>query len=63
MPHFCILRLEFENIIVIFGISTFKFVYLQNFRKKQKCLNLGPKMLFLGIFDQKSIIWVFMGKN
>ena len=32
-------------------------------RKKQKCLNLGPKMSYLGIFDQKCLIWVFLGKN
>ena len=34
---------------VIFEISTLKFVYLQNFMKKQKCLNFGPKMPDLGI--------------
>ena len=34
---------------VIFEISTLKFVYLQNFTKKQKCLNFGPKMADLGI--------------
>ena len=26
-------------------------------------LNLEPKMLFLGIFDQQCLIWVFLGKN
>ena len=31
--------------------------------KKQKCLKLGPKMTYFGIFDQKSIIWVFLRKN
>ena len=36
--------------IVIFEISTFKLVKLQNFVKKQKCLNLGPKLPYLGIF-------------
>ena len=30
--------------IVIFEISTFKFVYFQNFTKKQKWLILGPQM-------------------
>ena len=40
----------FRKTIVIFEISTLKFVYLQNFPKKQKCLNLGPKMPDLGIF-------------
>ena len=39
--------------IVIFEIGTVKFVYLQNFTKKQKFLNLGPKMPYLGIFVQE----------
>ena len=40
--------------------------------QKQKCLNLGPKMPYLGIFDQKMsylgilnqifLIWIFLGK-
>ena len=29
--------------IVIFEASTLKIVYVQNFAKTQKCLNLGPK--------------------
>ena len=36
-------ELEFENGIVTFKISTLEFGQLQNFAKKQKCLNLGPK--------------------
>ena len=36
--------------IAIIEISTLKFFYLENFTKKQKCLNLGPKMPDLGIF-------------
>ena len=36
--------------IVIFVISTLKFVYLQKFATKQKCLDLGPKVPYLGIF-------------
>ena len=35
--------------IVIFEILTLKFFYLKNFMKKQKSLNLGPKMPDLGI--------------
>ena len=35
---------NFKKTIVIFEISTLKFVYLQNFTKKQKCLNLGSKI-------------------
>ena len=26
---------------------------MQNFSKRQKCLNLGPKMPYLGIYQQK----------
>ena len=36
--------------IVIFQISTLKFVSLQNFTKISKCLNLEPKMSNLGIW-------------
>ena len=55
--------LEFWKTLVIFEISTLELVQLQNFEKKQNCLDLGPKMPSLGIFDQKCIIWVFSGKN
>ena len=41
---------NFKRSIVIFEISTLKFLYLQNFMKKQKYLNLGPKLHNLGIF-------------
>ena len=41
---------NFKNTFVIFEISTLKFFYLRNFVKKQKCLNLGPKIPYLGIF-------------
>ena len=41
---------NFKKTIVIFEISTLKFVYMQNFTKKQKCLNLGSKMFELDIF-------------
>ena len=40
----------FRKTIVIFEISTLKFIYLQNSTRKQTCLNLGPKMPDLGIF-------------
>ena len=43
--------------IVIFEISTLEFVELQTFEKKQKFLNLGPKMPYLGIF------WMEFKKN
>ena len=54
---------NFKRTIVIFQISTLKFEYLQNFTKKQKCQNLGPKMPYLDIFDQKRYIWVFLNHN
>ena len=50
MPYFVIFGPELRKTIVIFEISMLKFVYLQNFTKKQKCLNLGAKMPDLGIF-------------
>ena len=55
--------LEFRKTIVIFKISTFELVQLKNFVKKQKCQILGPKMPYLDIFDQKCLLWVFLGKN
>ena len=63
MSDLCIFGLEFENNNVIFKISSLEFVKLQNFAKKQTCLNLGPKIPYLGIFDQKYLILVFLGKN
>ena len=50
MPYFNVFELEFENNTVIFEISTLKFVYLQHFEKKQKYLQLGPKMSYFSIF-------------
>ena len=41
---------EFQKTIVIFEISTLKFVYPQNYMEKQEYLNLGRKTLNLGIF-------------
>ena len=49
MPYLGVFGLEFENNIVMFEISTLEFVLLQNFDKKLKCLNLGPKMPYLGV--------------
>ena len=42
--------LEFSKTIAIFEINTHKFVHLEKFSKKQKCLNLGQKVPDLGIF-------------
>ena len=42
-------------------MNTLEFVYVQNFAQKQKCLNLGPKMPYLGIFglELSKIIVIF----
>ena len=55
MPYLVISWLELKKkknkqTIAIFEISTLKFVYMQNFSEKQKCLNFGPKMPYLVIF-------------
>ena len=46
---------NFQKTMVIFEISTPKFSYLQNLARKQKCLNLGAKMSYLGIFGEKKL--------
>ena len=50
MPDFHILRLEFQNIIVIFESSVLEFALPLSLVQKWKYLNLGPKMSHLGIF-------------
>ena len=43
----------------MFEISTFEFVLLNNFTKKTKMSNLGPKMPYLGTFGlefEKAIV-------
>ena len=47
MPYLGIFALDFESNI---EISTLDSAYMQNFAKKQKCLNLGPKMYYLFFF-------------
>ena len=42
--------LDFEKAIIIFKINSLESVKLQNFAKKEKCLNLGPKMPYFHIF-------------
>ena len=49
MPYFSICGLEFLKTIVIFQMSALKVLKLQSFLKKQKCLNLVPKMPYFGI--------------
>ena len=53
MPYLGIFGQEFKKTIVIFEISILKFVYLQNFLKNQKCLNLESKMPDFGIFGRE----------
>ena len=53
MSYLGIFGLEFDKNIVIFEISTAEFAKLQNFRGKQKWLNLGSKMPYLGIFGME----------
>ena len=43
MPYLGIFRLEFENNIVIFEISTLKFAQVQNCEKKTKLPKFGTK--------------------
>ena len=50
MPYLGILGQEFlKRPLSYLKINTLKFVYLQTFVKKQKCLNLGP-VPYLGNF-------------
>ena len=54
MSYLGIFGLEFKSDVVIFEISSLDFVWLQNFVKKLKCLDLGPKMPYLDILGIKS---------
>ena len=49
----------FEKTILLFEISTLKFVSLQNFAKKTRLPKFGTKNTLLGIFEQECLIWVF----
>ena len=42
-----------KKTIVIFEISNLEFVQMENLLKRQKCLNLGPKMPYLGVFGSE----------
>ena len=50
MPCLGIFELEFQKTMVIFEISTLEFAKMWNFKKKWKCLNLGPKNVLFGYF-------------
>ena len=46
----------FKKILWYWKSAPLKFVYSQNFaKKKQKCLNLGPKMSYLGIIGLENL--------
>ena len=45
MPYLDIFGLEFENNIIMFETNTSNLSTCKISRKKQKCLNLGPKIL------------------
>ena len=51
MPYLGIFGQEVKKPLVLIEISTLKFIYLQNFTKKEKCLNLASKMSYLGIIE------------
>ena len=51
-----------KKTIVIFEISAFELVRLQTFMKKQKCLNFGPKMPYLGFLEQKCLFGYFWAR-
>ena len=55
MGYFGMFLLGVEKNILIFEISTLKFVWYQNFVKKWKCVKSGTKMTCLGVF--LIIIW------
>ena len=46
-------RVDFLKTIAIFEIRNLKFVYFENFAKKQKCSSLGSKMTVWNIFGLK----------
>ena len=41
----------------------FRISVVAKFCEEGKCLNLGPKMPYLDIFDGKCLIWAFLTKN
>ena len=61
MSYLGIFGQKLKKTIVIFEISTLKFVYLKMFMEQQQCQSLGPKVPYLDIFDRKCLIWVFLG--
>ena len=50
MTEFCILGLEFKNIIVIF-VSALEFVFSLSLVQKKKTLNLGPRISYLSLLS------------
>ena len=50
MPYLSIFRVYFEKAIVVFEISTFKFVKMQSSMKNKRTSNLGVKMPYFEYF-------------
>ena len=51
MSYLDIFGPKFNKTFVIFEIGTLNSPYLQNSAKKQRRLNLGSKMPYLGVFE------------
>ena len=51
MPYLGIFGPSFQKTMVIFEISTVKFVKLQNLPKKKKISKFGTKMTYLSTFQ------------
>ena len=52
MPYLGFYRVEFQKTVVIFEITPQIFSIVK-FREKKDCLDLGPKMPYLGVFGVK----------
>ena len=57
------LRLEFAKTIVIFQISTLKFIKIPSFKQKKETLNLGLKHLRYYLFFAKQITREIQNQN
>ena len=49
MPYLGVLGLEFQKNIFIFEMNSLDSASMQKFVEQRKCLNLGPKLTYLGI--------------
>ena len=53
MPSLGILRMEFQNNIVLFEISTLQFLKLQKLRQEMKMPRFGIRNALFGYFEAK----------